>query len=134
MWLTAHTLLSLHAINIIQPCMHLTAVIGEQGKYHLCSAGISGTAQVCLVVVVRMIMPLPNLLSSSCDKPEGITCECIPAGWAVLGPGPGLSQSMAVAASASLAGLPAALSDVLPLNTFTQLQIHMSLAPLLLTS
>ena len=37
-----------------------------------------------------------------------------PAGCAVLGPGPGLSQSMAEAASDALAGLPAMLSRALP--------------------
>ena len=44
-------------------------------------------------------------------------------GWTVLGPEAGLSQSMAEAeaASESLAGLPATLSDVLLPDTCTQM-------------
>lgn len=42
-------------------------------------------------------------------------------GRAVLGPEAGLSQSMAEAASEPLAGLPAALSDVLLPDTCTQM-------------
>lgn len=43
----------------------------------------------------------------------------IPTGWAVFDPEAGLSQSMADAASAPLAGLPAMLSDVLLPDTCT---------------